>query len=69
MTPLQARILAFITRDRIPPSQREIQAHFGWRSRNSVRRHLYLLQRKGLLQVQPGVTRGLVAQHQAAAAA
>ena len=41
------------------PTQREIAEHFGFASLNSVRSHLRLMEKKGMLNRVPGKARGL----------
>ena len=43
----------------ISPTQREIAEHFGFASLNSVRSHLRLMEKKGMLKRLPGKARGL----------
>lgn len=42
-----------------PPTIAEIAAHFGMRSPNAAAQHLRLLQRKGALEISPGISRGI----------
>ena len=42
-----------------PPTVREIQAHFGYRSPNSARSHLAALEHKGALRRVPGESRNI----------
>lgn len=62
-TPQQIAILEFIRsyRERTGslPSQREIQEHFGFASRNSVPKHLAALEKKGLLERSNGRARSI----------
>jgi repressor LexA len=61
-TPRQRRILEFIQafaeREGMPPTRAEIGAHFGI-ERASVQDHLRLMVRKGLVELAPGVSRGV----------
>lgn len=63
-TAQQTAILEFIQEFRerhgVPPTQREIQEHFGFASRFSVVKHLTALRKKGLLDQTDGRARGLV---------
>ena len=62
-TDRQQEIAAFLAselRQRgMMPTQREIAARFGFASPNSVRSHLRLMERKGMLARLPGKARGL----------
>jgi repressor LexA len=44
----------------MPPSRREIQAHFGFKSMAAVDGHLRLMERKGAIRRAPNKARGLV---------
>ena len=61
LTARQQQVLDFVHdhRDRhgLFPTLREIQAHFGFASPFAVTRHLQALERKGVLQRQPGKAR------------
>jgi len=64
ITSRQQEILDFI-RDQqqntgLTPSTREIQEHFGFASQTAVMDHLRALERKGMLERQPGKARALV---------
>ncbi len=64
LTPRQQQILDWI-RDHIrrhqrPPTQAEITAAMGFRSRTATRDHLDALARKGALTLHPGSSRGIV---------
>ena len=56
-------VLQFITRfsekNRIPPSIREIQKHFGFESTNAVSDYLVQLEKKGYLKRRAGISRGM----------
>jgi len=52
-------ISTFLQKRRIPPTVREIQAHFGFESTNAVTDHLALLERKGYLKRRRGISRGI----------
>ncbi len=63
LTARQAEIFQFI-KDHIeetgfPPTRAEIATHFGFRSVNAAEDHLKALERKGVLQILPGTSRGL----------
>lgn len=59
----QVEIAAFLDaemgRTGIMPTQSEIAAHFGFSSSNSIRSHLRLMEKKGMLVKIPGKARGL----------
>ena len=63
LTPRQEAIFKFISnfleKQRIPPTVREIQGHFGFESTNAVAEHLAQLERKGYLKRRPGISRGI----------
>ena len=63
LTQRQEAILQFITRftekNKLPPTIREIQKHFGFESTNGVADHLFQLEKKGHLKRRPGISRGL----------
>jgi repressor LexA len=63
LTPTQRRILRFVTDDSsrsgVPPTQEEIADHFGYRSLNSVRQHLRLIELKGYIEILHGKARGI----------
>lgn len=50
----------------IAPTQREIAERFGFASLNSVRSHLRLMEKKGMINRLPGKARGLELKHCAA---
>lgn len=52
-------ISGFIQKRGIPPTVREIQEHFGFESTNAVTDHLAILERKGCLRRQRGISRGI----------
>ena len=49
----------FLEKQRIPPTVREIQGHFGFESTNAVSEQLVQLERKGYLKRRPGISRGI----------
>jgi repressor LexA len=67
LTKRQQEILSYVqTHQRehgVVPSQREIQAHFGFASVNAVDCHLAALEKKGALVRHHGMARGLVLPH------
>lgn len=64
LTPRQRQILEFIQQtiadNGIPPTRAEIAAALGFRSANAAEEHLRALQRKGMLELKPGASRGIV---------
>jgi repressor LexA len=52
-------IRRFITDKDRSPTEREVAAHFGWKSKFAARQNILALIRKGLLERIPGVARGL----------
>ena len=62
-TVAQRRILRFVhdtlAASGSAPSQEEVAAHFGYRSLNTVRQHLRLMERKGLVRLHHGKARGI----------
>ncbi|MEX1110385.1 MAG: transcriptional repressor LexA [Chthoniobacterales bacterium] len=63
VTARQQQVLDYIGRHRerhgLPPTVREIQAHFGFASPNAAASHLRALERKKLVQRGPGAARAL----------
>ncbi len=63
LTDRQRAVLTFITEyldvRRKPPTVREIQAFFGFRSPNAVSVHLNALERKGKIRRTPGESRNI----------
>jgi repressor LexA len=51
-----------------PPTVAEIAAHFGMRSPNAAAQHLRLIQRKGAIEIEAGVARGVRLLHSSAQA-
>ncbi|MBB3193968.1 LexA family protein [Roseateles terrae] len=55
LTATQSRVLEFVReyrrRNQMPPTQAEIQQHFGWASPNAVTDHLKALERKGAIRI------------------
>lgn len=63
LTPRQAQILQFIRSytgtQKMPPTQAEITAAMGFSSRTATRDHLRALEKKGVLELKPGASRGI----------
>lgn len=63
LTARQAEILAliqdFIERSGFPPTRAEIAEQLGFRSANAAEEHLRALERKGILDILPGASRGI----------
>jgi repressor LexA len=63
LTPRQSEILAFIqgfmADSGMPPTRMEIARALGFRSANAAEEHLRALQRKGVLELLPGASRGI----------
>jgi repressor LexA len=63
LTPRQSQILqviqAFIAESGMPPTRAEIALELGFKSANAAEEHLRALQRKGVLELIPGVSRGI----------
>ena len=63
LTPRQSQILKliqdFITETGMPPTRAEIAEELGFRSPNAAEEHLRALQRKGVLELRPGTSRGI----------
>lgn len=63
LTPRQAEILDFVRRTLVeagaPPTREEIADAFGFRSLNAAEQHLQALQKKGLIELVPGTSRGI----------
>ena len=63
LTPRQAQILnmiqEFISDSGMPPTRAEIARELGFKSANSAEDHLRALQRKGVLDLIPGASRGI----------
>src|SRR5271166_5898699 len=64
LTARQQEVFDFIRRQQrktgIPPSSREIQAHFGFQSQTAAMNHLRALEKKGVLVRTPGKARSAV---------
>ncbi len=63
LTPRQSQILEliqdFIEETGMPPTRAEIAAELGFKSPNAAEEHLRALQRKGVLDLMPGTSRGI----------
>jgi len=63
LTPRQKQILEmiqdFIAEHGMPPTRAEIARELGFRSANAAEDHLKALQRKGVLELMPGASRGI----------
>jgi len=63
LTPRQKQILEmiqeFISDTGMPPTRAEIARHLGFKSANAAEEHLRALQRKGVLDLLPGASRGI----------
>lgn len=63
LTPKQLEVLAFIRRfmqsDGLPPTRGEIAEGLGLRNRQGIDQHLRALQSKGVIELVPGISRGI----------
>ena len=63
LTPRQSQILdmiqEFILETGMPPTRAEIARELGFRSANAAEEHLRALQKKGVLELVPGTSRGI----------
>ena len=63
LTPRQKQILEmiqeFISDTGMPPTRAEIARQLGFKSANAAEEHLRALQRKGVLELLPGASRGI----------
>jgi len=63
LTPRQRQILKFIQQciaeNGMPPTRAEIAQKFGFKSANAAEEHLRALQRKGVIDLIPGASRGI----------
>ena len=63
LTPRQSQILEmiqdFIAETGMPPTRAEIASELGFRSANAAEEHLRALQKKGVLELVPGASRGI----------
>ena len=63
LTPRQRQVLIFIqdtlAEHGLPPTRAEIAEALGFKSANAAEEHLRALQRKGVLELRPGASRGI----------
>jgi len=63
LTPRQRQVLRFIqdtlAEQGMPPKRAEIAEALSFRSANAAEEHLRALQRKGVLELRPGTSRGI----------
>ncbi len=63
LTPRQTQILEmiqnFIAETGMPPTRAEIASELGFRSANAAEEHLRALQKKGVIELVPGASRGI----------
>ena len=63
LTPRQKQILNFISefidKHRFPPTRSEVSAHFGFKSPNAAEAHLRALEKKSVIGIERGVSRGI----------
>ena len=63
LTPRQKEVLTFISefidKYKFPPTRSELSAHFGFRSPNAAEAHLRALEKKAVISIGRGVSRGL----------
>ena len=63
LTPRQSQILEmiqdFIAETGMPPTRAEISRELGFKSANAAEEHLRALQKKGVLELVPGASRGI----------
>jgi repressor LexA len=71
LTPRQKEILKFISqfieKNKFPPTRNDLKTHFGFRSPNAAEAHLRALEKKGMIGIERGVSRGITLQPLAAA--
>src|SRR3984957_20154421 len=53
-----ARIAEFIARESRPPTRADLARAMGLRNRQGIDQHLRALERKGYLELEPGIARG-----------
>ena len=67
LTKRQNQILMFISEhiDNIgfPPTRTEVSEHFGFRSPNAAQSHLLALEKKGVIHIERGRSRGITLTH------
>jgi len=63
LTRRQKEVLNFISehidKEGLPPTRVELSSHFGFSSPNAAESHLRALQRKGVIHMEPGRSRGI----------
>ena len=63
LTSRQKQILKFISefidKHKFPPTRSELSAHFGFKSPNAAEAHLRALQKKSVIHIERGVSRGI----------
>ena len=63
LTPRQRQVLTFIqdnlAEQGLPPTRAEIAEALGFKSANAAEEHLRALQRKGVIELRPGASRGI----------
>ena len=63
LTDRQSQILdyikLFIHEEGLPPTRAEIASAFAWKSPNAAEEHLRAMARKGVLELKPGISRGI----------
>lgn len=52
-------ISQFIDKNKFPPTRSDLSSHFGFRSPNAAEAHLRALQKKAMIGIEPGVSRGI----------
>ena len=52
-------ISEFIEKNKFPPTRSELSAHFGFRSPNAAEAHLRALEKKAVIGIERGVSRGI----------
>ena len=64
LTPRQREILKFISefieKYKFPPTRSELSSHFGFRSPNAAESHLRALEKKAMIGIERGVSRGII---------
>jgi repressor LexA len=63
LTSRQREILKFISqfieKHKFPPTRADLKTHFGFRSPNAAEAHLRALEKKAMIGIEPGVSRGI----------
>jgi repressor LexA len=63
LTPRQKQILQFISqfieKHKFPPTRSELSGHFGFKSPNAAEAHLRALEKKAVIGIERGVSRGI----------